>query len=260
MALVCHRIHSFFPYVYTQNHPHNDVWEGAGGRGWAGGTPSGPFPSPAKPATEDPMVLTVTDLACARGPAQVLAGMSFSLSKGEALILRGPNGAGKTTLLRTLAGLTPPITGTITHDEGAIAYAAHADGLKSQLTVAENLSFWASIFGTRDIAHAIRAFALGPLAERPAGDLSAGQKRRLSLARLLVTGRPIWALDEPTVSLDLENTARFAAAVEAHLDTGGAAIIATHIDLGLPNARTLDITPFIAKSASKGDPFAEAFL
>lgn len=207
------------------------------------------------------MVLTVTDLACARGPAQVLAGVSFSLTQGEALILRGPNGSGKTTLLRTLAGLTPPISGTLTHEDGAIAYAAHADGLKPQLTVSENLSFWASIFGTRDCHRAIEAFALAPLADRPAGELSAGQKRRLSLARLLVTGRPIWALDEPTVSLDAENTARFAAAVEAHLEQGGAAIIATHIDLGLPNAHTLDITPYIAKGLPNGDPFSdETFL
>ncbi|ABD55564.1 heme ABC exporter ATP-binding protein CcmA [Jannaschia sp. CCS1] len=203
------------------------------------------------------MVLTVTDLACARGPAQVLSGVSFSVSAGEALILRGPNGAGKTTLLRTLAGLTPPLAGTISHAEDAIAYAAHADGLKAQLTVAENLTFWATIFGTLDIAPAIAAFALAPLADRPAGELSAGQKRRLSLARLLVTGRPIWALDEPTVSLDTENTARFAAAVEAHLRAGGAAIIATHIDLGLPNARSLDITPFIAKGLPASDPFAD---
>lgn len=203
------------------------------------------------------MVLTVTDLACARGPAQVLAGVSFSLARGEALILRGPNGSGKTTLLRTLAGLTPPISGTVTHEEGAVAYAAHADGLKSQLTVTENLSFWASIFGTRDCNPAIEAFALAHLADRPAGELSAGQKRRLSLARLLVTGRPIWALDEPTVSLDTENTARFADAVEAHLHQGGSAIIATHIDLGLPTARTLDITPYIAKGLPSGDPFAD---
>lgn len=203
------------------------------------------------------MILTVTDLACARGPAQVLAGVSFSVARGEALILRGPNGAGKTTLLRTLAGLTPPLAGTITHADDAIAYAAHADGLKAQLTVRENLAFWATIFGTSDLAPAIDAFALAPLVDRPAGELSAGQKRRLSLARLLVTGRPIWALDEPTVSLDTENTARFATAVEAHLHAGGAAIIATHIDLGLPSARTLDITPFIAKGLPAKDPFAD---
>jgi heme exporter protein A len=100
--------------------------------------------------------MTVTDLACARGPAQVLAGVNFSLAPGEALILRGPNGSGKTTLLRTLAGLTPPIAGRIEMAEDAIAYAGHADGLKAQLTVAENLTFWARVFGADDIGPATR--------------------------------------------------------------------------------------------------------
>ncbi|WP_224815194.1 heme ABC exporter ATP-binding protein CcmA [Hasllibacter sp. MH4015] len=204
------------------------------------------------------MALRVTDLACARGPAQVLANVSFSVAPGEALILRGPNGAGKTTLLRTLAGLTPPLSGSIELADNAIAYAAHADGLKAQLSVVENLRFWAGVFGTRDIAPALTAFALAPLSDRPAGELSAGQKRRLSLARLLVTGRPIWALDEPTVSLDAENTARFARAVDAHLSGGGSAIIATHIDLGLSASRSLDISPFVAKGLPASDPFGEA--
>jgi heme exporter protein A len=204
------------------------------------------------------MSLRVENLACARGPAQILAGVTFAVAPGAALILRGPNGAGKTTLLRTLAGLTPPLAGRITAAPDAIAYAAHADGLKAQLSVAENLRFWADVFGTRDIAPAVAAFGLAPLLDRRAGEMSAGQKRRLSLARLLVTGRPIWCLDEPTVSLDAENVARFAAAVTAHLAGGGSAVIATHIDLGLPQAQTLDITPFVAKRIRADDPFAEA--
>jgi len=204
------------------------------------------------------MSLTVTDLACARGPAQILAGVTFTVAPGQALILRGPNGAGKTTLLRTLAGLTPPLAGTIAAEPDAIAYAAHADGLKAALTVEENLRFWASVFGTRDPAPAVEAFNLAPLLHRRAGEMSAGQKRRLSLARLLVTGRPVWCLDEPTVSLDVENVARFAAAVKTHLAHGGSAVIATHIDLGLPEAETLDITPFVAKQIRADDPFAEA--
>jgi len=201
------------------------------------------------------MLLTVTDLSCARGSAQVLAGVGFSVARGDALILRGPNGAGKTTLLRTLAGLTPPLAGTIDCAPDAIAYAGHADGLKAQLTVAENLRFWAGAFAAHDITPALDAFDLHPLADRRAGEMSAGQKRRLSLARLLVTRRPVWCLDEPTVSLDVENVARFARAVEAHLATGGAAVIATHIDLGLPNAHTLDVTPFMARRLRADDPF-----
>lgn len=203
--------------------------------------------------------ISVTDLACARGTVQVLAGVTFAIAAGEALILRGPNGAGKTTLLRTLAGLTPPLAGRIDCAPDAIAYASHADGLKAQLTVAENLEFWAGVFGADGIDAAVEAFDLAVLLDRRAGEMSAGQKRRLSLARLLVTGRPLWCLDEPTVSLDTENVARFAAAVERHLHGGGAALIATHIDLGLPTARSLDITPFVAKRLRADDPFGDGF-
>jgi heme exporter protein A len=201
------------------------------------------------------MLLQVSDLSCARGSAQVLAGVGFSIGAGEALILRGPNGAGKTTLLRTLAGLTPPLAGHIDCAPDAIAYAGHADGLKAQLTVAENLRFWAGAFAAQGIERAVEAFDLGALADRRAGEMSAGQKRRLSLARLLVTGRPVWCLDEPTVSLDTRNVARFAGAVERHLADGGCAVIATHIDLGLPSARSLDVTPYMAKKLREDDPF-----
>lgn len=200
------------------------------------------------------MAITVSDLSCGRGPVQVLAGVSFALAPGQALVLRGPNGSGKTTLLRTLAGLTPPISGTIEAAPDTIAYAAHADGLKTQLSVAENLAFWAQVFGTGDARAATEAFALEPLADRRAGELSAGQKRRLSLARLVVTGRPIWCLDEPTVSLDAENTARFGDTVRAHLAGGGMAIMATHIDLGIA-AETLDISQFAAPALRPDDPF-----
>ncbi len=206
------------------------------------------------------MSLRVENLACARGGVQILDGVSFSVAPGQAVILRGPNGAGKTTLLRTLAGLTPPLSGEIQAPEDALVYAGHADGLKAQMTVRENLSFWAGIFGTRDIAPAIDGFDLAALADRRAGELSAGQKRRLSLARLLVTGRPIWCLDEPTVSLDAENVGRFAQAVERHVADGGMALIATHIDLGLPETHVLDISRFVAKTLRADDPFTDPFL
>ncbi|MCG6903395.1 MAG: heme ABC exporter ATP-binding protein CcmA [Rhodobacter sp.] len=201
------------------------------------------------------MVLSVENLACARGGLPVLADVSFALDAGEVLLLRGPNGSGKTTLLRTLAGLQPPLAGQVRAAPDAIAYGAHSDGLKATLSVAENLEFWAAIYGTRGIDAACAAFNLVELRDRPAQNLSAGQKRRLGLARLLVTGRAIWALDEPTVSLDTASVALFARAVQSHTADGGAAIIATHIDLGF-KARELDLTGF---RASARHAFDEAF-
>ncbi|WP_170468632.1 heme ABC exporter ATP-binding protein CcmA [Ruegeria arenilitoris] len=192
------------------------------------------------------MTLTVTDLAIARGGIPVLEGLTFSLLPGRALILRGPNGIGKTTLLRTLAGLQLPLAGTVKGAEDQIAYASHSDGLKPTLTVVENLTFWASVFGTQDIQPALDAFELNELSDRHAGNLSAGQKRRLGLARMLVTGRSIWMLDEPTVSLDKNAVQMFADAVRAHLGQGGSALIATHIDLGL-EGEVLDVGPNKAK-------------
>jgi heme exporter protein A len=205
------------------------------------------------------MTLRVTDLAVARGGVPVLDGVSFAIEPGVALILRGPNGAGKTTLLRCIAGLQPPSSGQIDGAEETIAYAGHADGLKAMLSVRENLTFWAQVFGQRDISDALTAYDLKPLQDRLAGTLSAGQKRRLGLARLMVTGRPIWVLDEPTVSLDAAAVGLFAAAVTAHLGAGGTALIATHIDLGL-KAHSFDITPFRAKPSQRSGASDEAFL
>lgn len=200
---------------------------------------------------------TITGLSCRRGGRVVLEDVAFSLAPGAAITLRGPNGAGKTTLLRTLAGLSAPASGDV--DPGRVAYAGHADGLKAQLTVAENLVFWAAIFGTRDIGPAVEAFDLSALLSRRTADLSAGQRRRAGLARLALTARPVWLLDEPTVSLDTVAIDLFTRALAAHLSRGGIAIVATHLDLDIPDIVALDVTRFAARNASAaGDPFAEA--
>lgn len=204
------------------------------------------------------MTLNVSDLRIARGGLPVLEGVSFCLQPGSALILRGPNGIGKTTLLRSIAGLQPPMSGDISGGEDQIAYSAHSDGLKQALTVAENLRFWASVFGCVSIEPALKAFDLGGLRDRMAGALSAGQKRRLGLSRMLVTGRPIWVMDEPTVSLDSASVGLFADAVRAHLRAGGSALIATHIDLGL-EAEILELGAYKAAPLAFDD-FDGGFL
>jgi heme exporter protein A len=203
-------------------------------------------------------MLSLSNLAVARGGVTVLRGLTLTVGPGQALILRGPNGSGKTTLLRTLAGLQPPAGGGFDLAPDSVAYAAHADGLKSTLTVTENLSFWSRIYGGPGIEQAINALDLAALTRRRAGELSAGQKRRLGLARLLVTGRPVWLLDEPTVSLDVASVALFADVVRAHLKTGGLAVIATHVDLGLPEATVRDLDPHRAREIQSSG-FDEAF-
>ena len=203
------------------------------------------------------MVLSVSSLTVSRAGRPVLSDLSFDLMAGQALRLQGRNGIGKTTLLRCLAGLQPPLAGRIVMAADSLAYAGHADGVKLQLTVLENLRVWADIFGCWDIERALQAFELGSLSDRLAGTLSAGQRRRLGLARLLLTNRPLWLLDEPTVSLDDASVTLFAAAVYDHLQAEGAVLIASHIDLGLP-AEVLALEPYRAESTTT-TPFDESF-
>ena len=204
-------------------------------------------------------MLVVDNLICARSGVPVLSGVGFSVDAGQALILRGPNGIGKTTLLRTLAGLQPAIAGSVEYPEDTGAYASHADGIKTALTVMENLTFWADVHGTALPEGIFDSFELGDLKSRIGGTLSAGQKRRLGLARLEVIGRRVLFLDEPTVSLDGFSVRLFADWLQnTHLAAGGVAVIATHIDLGL-DAPELDLTPFKA-APDAGGGTDEAFL
>lgn len=205
-------------------------------------------------------ILQAEDVSVARGGRVLLKHVTFTLDPGAALILKAPNGFGKTTLLRTLAGLQPVLSGRVHLDPDTAVYAGHMDGLKPTLSVVENLRFWADIFGTETIADSLRLFELEALQTRLAGSLSAGQKRRLGLSRLWLAKRRVWLLDEPTVSLDQQAVGQFAAMVGAHLQAGGAAVIATHIDLGLDaRAQILDLAQFKVKGAAL-ERTDEAFL
>lgn len=198
------------------------------------------------------MLLAIENLVVERGARRVVDGLSFTVAAGEALVLVGPNGAGKTTVIRTVAGLIRPVSGSITltggdpeRDLAAEAhYVGHLNALKPSLTVEENLRFWADYLGPgspASVDEALAAFALEPLAMIPAGYLSAGQKRRACLARLVATPRPIWLLDEPTVSLDAASVALLAGRIAAHVAAGGLVLAATHIPLGLASERRLEL-------------------
>ena len=180
--------------------------------------------------------------------------LSFRADAGEALLLRGPNGAGKSTLLRVIAGMLPMIAGDVSvgavslrSDRSAvqeqIAYAGHLDAVKPALSVRQNLVLWAGIFGVGDsgIDAELARFDLAHIADRPVSQCSAGQKRRLGLARLPVAKRPVWLLDEPTVSLDASASALVADLIRDHCAGGGIVLAATHIDLGLADTRVLEL-------------------
>lgn len=203
------------------------------------------------------MKITATNLSCMRGARQVLQNVCFDVSANECLILRGPNGVGKSTLLRVLAGLSESASGTHNIAYDNVAFSGHLDAVKLQLTVAENLQFWAGVYGTDKITETLTQFGLTQFATRPAANLSAGQKRRLGLARLTLSKRKIWLMDEPTTSLDTENTALIATSIRDHCVAGGIAILSTHLDLDIANAKTLDLTQFVPANATSTSPFLE---
>lgn len=196
------------------------------------------------------MRLAGQDLRCVRAGREVFAGLDFEVKAGEAVAVVGPNGAGKTSLLRLIAGLIMLADGMIALDGGdaelSVAeqahYLGHRDAMKPALTVTENLGFWAEFLGgvASDPAAALESVGLSYAAQLPAGFLSAGQRRRLSIARLLTIKRPIWLLDEPTSALDAGSQKVFAGLMTAHLAGGGLIMAATHTPLGIA-ARELRI-------------------
>lgn len=195
------------------------------------------------------MRLSAADLACHRGGRDVFSGVGFAVASGEVLAVTGRNGAGKSSLLRIVIGLLRAAQGRLVLEDGdpelTIAeqahYLGHRDALKPALSVGENLRFWAGFFGGKaaEIEPALDAVGLHALADLPAAYLSAGQRRRLSIARLLAVKRPIWLLDEPTSTLDASAQQRLAGFMRAHLTGGGLILAATHGSLGLQDAREL---------------------
>lgn len=219
------------------------------------------------------MKLLASDITCFRGGRHVLEGVSFELERGIANVLRGPNGSGKSTLLRVVAGLVDHQGGTLSwldgegpdgqmreidEDETQLAslfhYVGHLDAIKPSLTVRENLTFWAQLYGALgDVEGALGTLGLAGLADVPGAFLSAGQKKRLSLAKLLIGKRPLWILDEPSVSLDVEGVDLVASLMKAHCETGGMLLVTTHVDIGLTAEATRTLRLSAAGMLDKGD-------
>lgn len=198
-------------------------------------------------------MLRADTLTCIRGDRLVFTGLSFVLERGEALRLTGPNGSGKSSLIRMLAGFLRPAEGALYWDGAPIAqdrdahtarlaYIGHDDAVKPWLSVRENLAFWGAMGGqpAARVDAALTRVGLGEIAGLPARILSAGQRRRLALARLLLSDAPLWLMDEPTTALDAAATAMIEDAIAAHCANGGLAVVATHLPVSL--AKTVEIT------------------
>lgn len=203
--------------------------------------------------------LDVSELAARRGDDRIFSGIHLALQAGESLVLTGRNGTGKSTLIRVIAGLLPADEGKVSvtangavipRASEAMHYLGHRNAMKRELSVEENLAFWKSFMGDfaggsgLDVDAAAGELGLAELLHLPFGYLSAGQQRRMAMAKLLVAWRPIWLLDEPTAALDRQSDALFGRIMQGHLARGGIIIAATHQELGLENAGRLEMKGF----------------
>jgi heme exporter protein A len=216
-----------------------------------------PETAPADPTSR---AFTGRGLACRRGERLVFAGLTFALPPGGALVLTGPNGSGKSSLLRLMAGLSRPEAGAlswegvpVSEDPAAhrarLHFIGHQDGVKLALAVGETLRFWAGMHGGAAVAAALTHFRLETLADWPCRHLSAGQRRRLALARLLASPASLWLLDEPINGLDAEAQADLLAAIAAHRDNGGRVALSTHAQLAIAGAAALSLADFAPRKA-----------
>lgn len=195
------------------------------------------------------MIFSAENLSAIRGEQTIFSSVNFKLEAGDLLLVTGTNGSGKSTLLRVVAGLLPNFSGKIEMSpadkpiQEQCHYLGHQNALKPSMSVGENLEFWQKYCGSPDdeVGEALEKVGLAGVQDIPAGYLSAGQKRRIAIARLLVTRRSLWLVDEPTAALDAKSEKMFAKILQAHLDKGGIAIAATHQPLGMKTAQKLEM-------------------
>ena len=208
------------------------------------------------------MDLEVTELACRHGSRLIFSGVGFRVGSGGLLVVHGPNGSGKTTLLRCLAGLARPASGTIRIDSDQATFLGHRSAVTATMSVADNLRFWANVHGyfgkDADVRtqKAAELLNITPYIDQPAGSLSAGQHRRLGIARIHTAGRAVWLLDEPTTALDADSIIGFGTLLSDHLEAGGQAVLTSQQPEFLDSAASFDLSVHsaMANGSRDGEP------